>query len=559
MQKITILKDAVQKPEVSAHTTIITFDKLKNWIKQGTIVKHLFGYQEAEILTYHLAIIPKPFQIAVLLRLLSRNTCCFRDEQGLRCAITIRFLCKLFWQLIRDYRRRPELIQKVHCEVEYLIKLSTGKPQSSRMIDLSATPVYLRTDLWFGVRSGGSVGHIAGVLNNLGEFTDKPMFLTTDIIPTVKTEIETHVILPDNSYWDFKELPSFQFNEVFDQNARQLMNDKKLSFIYQRYSINNYSGVKLATQHHVPFVLEYNGSEIWINRNWGKPLKHESLSEHIELLNLKAADIVVVVSQPMKDDLVARGIGADKILVNPNGVDPEKYSPNVDGSKILKQYNLNRKTIIGFIGTFGRWHGAEVLADAFGRLLHEFPEYTDQVQLFMIGDGETMPQVRKNLQKYNITDACVFTGLVPQEEGPSYLAACDILVSPHVPNPDGTPFFGSPTKLFEYMAMGKGIVASDLDQIGEVLKHGKTAWMVKPGDTVSLSCGLKSMIDDIELRQRVGNAARQEVIAKYTWKEHTRKIIEKLKERCEYQTLFETRCISASTHNNKKGVGQDCS
>ncbi|UJS18866.1 MAG: glycosyltransferase [Candidatus Jettenia sp.] len=558
MQKITILKDAIQKPEVSDNTTIITFDKLKSWIKQGKIIKHLFGYQEAEILTYHLAIIPKPFQTAVLLKLLSRNTCHFRDEQGFRCAITIRFLSQLFWQLIKDYRRKPKLIQKVHCEVEDLIKQSTGKPQSSHRVDLLATPVYLRTDLWFGVRSGGSVGHIAGVLNNLGEFADKPVFLTTDTIPTVRTGIETHVILPDNSYWNFKELPSFQFNEVFGQNARKLLNNKKLSFIYQRYSINNYSGVKLSTYYRVPFVLEYNGSEIWINRNWGKPLKYEFLSERIELLNLKAADVVVVVSQPMKDELVARGIGVDKILVNPNGVDPNKYFPNVDGSKILKQYNLNRKTTVGFIGTFGRWHGAEVLAEAFGRLLHEFPEYTDQVQLFMIGDGETMPQVKKNLQKYNITDACVFTGLVPQEEGPGYLAVCDILVSPHVPNPDGTPFFGSPTKLFEYMAMGKGIVASDLDQIGEVLKHGQTAWMVKPGDPESLMYGLKSMVDDNELRQRLGNAARQEVIEKYTWKEHTRKIIEKLEECCEHQALSETRCISASTHNNKEDIRQDC-
>jgi glycosyltransferase involved in cell wall biosynthesis len=112
------------------------------------------------------------------------------------------------------------------------------------------------------------------------------------------------------------------------------------------------------------------------------------------------------------------------------------------------------------------------------------------------------------------------------------LAACDLLASPHVPNPDGTPFFGSPTKLFEYMAMGKGIIASDLDQIGEVLEHDQTAWMVQPGDTESLMLGLKILIDNPEIGKRLGEAARREVVAKYTWKEHTRKIIEKLKERC---------------------------
>ena len=150
----------------------------------------------------------------------------------------------------------------------------------------------------------------------------------------------------------------------------------------------------------------------------------------------------------------------------------------------------------------------------------------------MVGDGVTMPQVKNEIEFFRIADNVIFTGMVPQEEGPKYLAACDILVSPHVPNSDGTPFFGSPTKLFEYMAMGKGIVASDLDQIGEVLQHDHTARLVKPGDAESLMHGLKSLIDNPETRKRLGEAARREVVAKYTWKEHTRKIIEKLKERC---------------------------
>lgn len=93
---------------------------------------------------------------------------------------------------------------------------------------------------------------------------------------------------------------------------------RKPSFIYQRYSINNYSGLKLARFYGVPFVLEYNGSQIWINRHWYKYLKYEKLCERIELLNLKAADVVVVVSQAMEDELVARGINSEKILVNPN-------------------------------------------------------------------------------------------------------------------------------------------------------------------------------------------------------------------------------------------------
>jgi glycosyltransferase involved in cell wall biosynthesis len=148
----------------------------------------------------------------------------------------------------------------------------------------------------------------------------------------------------------------------------------------------------------------------------------------------------------------------------------------------------------------------------------------------MIGDGARIAEARRILAEGGALGATVFTGLVPQHEGPAYLAACDVLASPHVNNPDGTPFFGSPTKLFEYMAMGRGIVASDLEQIGEVLAHGRTAWLVPPGDAVALAAGVRRLLDDRALRETLGAAARAEAVARYTWREHTRRTIERLRD-----------------------------
>ncbi len=531
--KTIILIDAITKPEPSPHCTIITVNEAREWMKRGLFLRHLFRYQEAGLLIEKMEVIPKPFFVALVLLSMKRRTAYLKNGEGRHEIITTRLLAKLFRQLIRDICRKPGLIRRTRMEVEHLLNEAVPQQPKNKLLDLSGIPVYLRTDLSFGLSSGGSLGHIAGVLNHLDEFTGRPIFLSTDIIPTVRKDLETYIILPKKEFWDFKELPSICFNKVFEQVAQRYLKEKKLSFIYQRYSVNNYSGLKLARFYCVPFVLEYNGSEIWIQRHWGKPLKYEKLSERIELLNLKAADMVVVVSQPMRDELMGRGIEAEKILVNPNGVDPNRYSPDVDGSGVRHRYHLNGNTVIGFIGTFGKWHGAEVLAEAFGQLLHKHPEYQRRVKLLMIGDGITMPSVKENVDKFVMRESCVLTGLVPQEKGPEYLAACDILVASHKPNPDGTPFFGSPTKLFEYMAMGKGIVASDLDQIGEVLKHDGTAWLVNPGDTESLMEGLKVFIDDKQKRERLGKAARTEVIEKYTWREHTRRIIEKLKEQCE--------------------------
>lgn len=211
-------------------------------------------------------------------------------------------------------------------------------------------------------------------------------------------------------------------------------------------------------------------------------------------------------------------------------MDPEKYSPDIDGSPIRKKLGIENKIVLGFIGTFGKWHGAEVLAESYGMLLKQDPQLKERVILLLIGDGMAMPIVKERLIQADALSNVILTGTVKQEKGPKYLAACDILVSPHVPNPDQTAFFGSPTKLFEYMAMGKGIVASDLDQIGEILEHQKTALLVKPGSAESLAEGLRALIDNPKLRNSLGQNARKKAVSEHSWKEHIRKIIERLLE-----------------------------
>lgn len=530
--RITVLRETLQNAEPSAGSTVLTYQEFKNWIARGIFLKHLFRFREARFLTCYADAIPRRFLVALLLRLLSRGPAYIQDDFGQRREITVYRLGQMLGQVVRDFARRPALLRQISREVDDLFMCERAGQRSRPGLDLSGSPAYLRTELSFGLRSGGSVGHIAGVLNHIDCFAASPVFLTTDAIPTVRRDLEIHCIRPPAAFWDFADLPSLFFNQVFVREARAYLDDRKPAFIYQRYSLNNYAGLKLARCYSVPFVLEYNGSEIWISRHWGRPFKYEALSERIELLNLRAADLIVVVSRPMKDDLTARGIEANKILVNPNGVDPEKYSPAIDGNAVRERYGLRGKIVIGFIGTFGRWHGAEVLAEAFGRLLRSWPDYRQRLRLLMIGDGVTMPQVKNILGSSGVANCTVLTGLVPQDQGPYHLAACDILVSPHIPNPDGTSFFGSPTKLFEYMAVAKGIVASDLDQIGEVLKHDETAWLVKPGSVESLMLGLKTLVDDPALRNRLGQSARREVVANYTWREHTRRMVAALKERC---------------------------
>jgi glycosyltransferase involved in cell wall biosynthesis len=532
---ITIARAGARPPAPRPGETLASSDELREWLSSGEIVKHLFRYREARLLTYRMRVLGRPLFLSALVRALGRGRCRIQDELGATRDITTALLARWSWQWVADRCRRRAFVRHVERQVAALENQvnqvnQVAAPVPIVSFDPLAPSAYLRADISYRLQAGGSVGHIAGVLNSFRRLAAPPIFITTDEVPTLDRGIETHLIDPPEAFWNFRELPALALNEAFFAGACKALSDRPVSFIYQRYSVNSFAGVRLARTRHVPLVTEYNGPEVWVSRHWGEPLEHERLTERIERLNLAAADMIVVVSRALADELSARGFDRQKILVNPNGVDPDRYSPAIDGSAVRARYGLEGADVIGFIGTFGPWHGADVLMRAFARLVAGRRDRRGTVRLLMIGEGPGLRQVRRIMSEAAIEDLCVFTGLVPQEEGPRYLAACDVLVSPHVPNPDGSPFFGSPTKLFEYMAMGKGIVASDLDQIGEVLEHGRTAWLVAPGDVADLARGLETLAADPALRNRLGAEARTRVLAEHTWHQHTCRTLHRLQE-----------------------------
>jgi len=516
---LTVVRSGLPFPVPAPGELVIADEVVRTWVLNGRILLRVQKYPVARLLTEHLSTSGRPLLLWALW-LMSRR-CYIADSEGRRRDVGIALLARWTAQFARDALRKTRLLERIEREVDTLAHAPRGRVPSAG----PGTVLYLRSDLSFVVRAGGSVGHIAGVLNELARQSGPSILVTAAVVPTLDREIEMHLVTVPEAFWNFRELPTLGLNEVFYDSALGALNGRRPSFVYQRYSLNNYAGLRLARRLGVPLVLEYNGSEIWMNQHWGRPLKYERLSSKIELLNLNHAEVVVVVSRAMFDELVGRGVAADRILVNPNGVDPDRYSPMVDGGSVRASYGMEGWTVIGFISTFQPWHGADVLARAFVTLIHAHPAWRDAVRLLMIGSGPGLAAAQRIVAAAGLDANVDFTGLVAQEDGARYLAACDILASPHVPNPDGSPFFGSPTKLFEYMAMGKAIVASNLDQIGELLRHGETAWLVPPGDADALANGLASLVQDRHLRAALGAAARHEVLAHHTWRQHVSKIL----------------------------------
>jgi glycosyltransferase involved in cell wall biosynthesis len=524
--QLTVVRSGLPLSAAGAGEIVVSDEEVRRWLRDGRLFRSVGRYDVGRLVTERLSTSGRPMLMWAL-RLMARR-CYIVDTEGREREISVALLLRWTGRLLRELIGKKALLRQVERDIEAL-----GKPRGTavRYWDAPAAPVYLRSDLSFGVRAGGSVGHIAGVLNELAGEVGPPILLTTASIPTLRPQIEVHVVGVPEAFWNFRELPALALNAVFHDQAVRAIDGRRVALVYQRYSLNNYAGLRLARQLEVPLVIEYNGSEIWMNRHWGKPLKYEALASRIELLNMNGADLVVVVSRAMCDELVRRGVSHDRILVNPNGVDPTRYAPTIDGALVRRRHDLVGKTVIGFISTFQPWHGAEVLARAFIDLMRVHPACRDDVRLLMIGGGSGLAATKQIITDAGLDASVRFTGLVAQEDGPDHLAACDILASPHVPNPDGSPFFGSPTKLFEYMAMGKGIVASNLDQIGEVLRHGETGWLVRPGDAAALAEGLERLVRDPALSRALGAAARRDVLEHHTWAAHVRRTLDALEAR----------------------------
>jgi len=195
--------------------------------------------------------------------------------------------------------------------------------------------------------------------------------------------------------------------------------------------------------------------------------------------------------------------------------------------------------VCGIVGYVGQRPARDALLASLERL--EYRGY-DSAGLSVLRDGrvETLravgnlsalrAKVSSELSHRGCSDAVLMTGVLDHAQALRLLACADVCVSPHLPNPDGSRFFGSPTKLFEYMGLGKAIVASDLEQIGDVIEHERTGLLCEPGDVHCASQGVIRLLRNGDLRDRLGSAALEEAHRHYTWDAHTRRILDALAE-----------------------------
>lgn len=408
-------------------------------------------------------------------------------------------------------------------------------PDASKPI--AGTGLYLRTDFWAPIKTGGSYGHTCYVAKELAATTESficfmanrfslldEMGLKQHIMPMPSTTCdEISIIRANGRYYDYLEKAIYKLQPAY---------------IYERICLGNFVGARLSQEFKIPYIIEYNGSEISMRRSFDTgEFKYEQFFLKAEEAAFKQAALISVISDAVRDDLLRRGVSHEKILVNPNGVDLTAYAPMEENMRRLLRAKLGfleTDRVVGFIGTFGGWHGIDVLAKA----IPEICNRDEQVKFLLIGDGNFKHLIDDSIKKHRLESRVICTGRVAHTHGAELLGACDIYVSPHSSHMVDGRFFGSPTKLFEYMAMGGGIVGSDLEQIGEVLSPAIRATNITEASGITRERSILCMPGDVaefveavlfiakhpDVAAILGKNAREAVLNNYTWQKHIAKL-----------------------------------
>ncbi len=279
--------------------------------------------------------------------------------------------------------------------------------------------------------------------------------------------------------------------------------------IVERYSFFDRTGMWLAEYFGLPLVLD-DISPTWEEEIYfRRALK--GLAHRIQRQVFQRADGLVAVSTPIKTHLLSLGVPQEKIRLIHNGADCERFSPAVDGRSIREKYGLQNKIVVGFVGGFLPWQGVETLLD----VALDWRESAANIRFLLVGPAHHWSSLGLSLERKMMvaqeSGRVIFAGAIPHQDVPSYLAAMDIVTVPDFNE------YGNPIKIFEYMAMGKPLIAPRVPSIAEIVTHRQDGWLMEHSSPENLKGAILELAQSPELREQIGTKARKAALQKFTW------------------------------------------
>ncbi|HTM00266.1 MAG TPA: glycosyltransferase family 4 protein [Candidatus Omnitrophota bacterium] len=313
------------------------------------------------------------------------------------------------------------------------------------------------------------------------------------------------------------ELMEMVYNVPAYFRLRRALRTPRADALYERYAFFHVAGALAAGAAGVPLILEVNYTAATpLYRNRSRLLR--PLARAAERFVFRRAGLIVAVSSVLREAIVAGGIPADRVLTMPNAADPDRFRPEISGEAVRERYGLRGARVVGFTGAFFPWHGVGFLLDALAALLRDMPE----AAALLVGDGPERPLLEERVRREGLEARVRFAGWIGHEGLPEHVAAFDIAVMPDSNE------YGSPMKIYEYMAMGKPVVAPRLGPLADGIVDGGTGILFPRRDPAALQAALASLLGDEALRARMGANARAHVLAHHTWDRNAARVLERI-------------------------------
>ena len=293
--------------------------------------------------------------------------------------------------------------------------------------------------------------------------------------------------------------------------ARQFKPD----LIYERYNLFLLAGVMLKRKLRLPLFVEVNAPLAEERQLHGGGLGLPALARWAEAVVWRGADRVLPVTRVLAGHVAAVGVPAERIVVIPNGINEAHFAAAVSPDAAKQRLGLTGALVLGFTGFVRDWHGMDLVirwmasaaAPAHARLL-------------VVGAGPAQAALEQLALALHLGDRVRFTGVIDRHAVPDHVAAFDIALQPAVVA------YASPLKLFEYLALGKAVVAPATPNIMEVLRDEENAVLFDPVQTGAFERALQRLATDAVLRQRVGQAARETILQQgLTWNGNARRVV----------------------------------
>jgi glycosyltransferase involved in cell wall biosynthesis len=243
------------------------------------------------------------------------------------------------------------------------------------------------------------------------------------------------------------------------------------------------------------------------------------LGRRLETKAIRESDRIITISQAMKEIAIQYGSRSQRVDVVPDGVDTSIFH-HVEAGALRERHARGASHVMIFHGVIDPQDDPVLLVEAARLVLSKHP----RAHFWLIGDGSAVPELRREVQEHSLQNNFYFSGWVDQSQIPHYISASDVGL---VVLPDALSARGRVTlKEFEYWACGVPAILPRLPALQEVAAEGETALFYRPGDATDLADKIDQLVEDPELRDRLGEKGLSTVKEKFEWSELADRFVE---------------------------------